>query len=164
MATRVYVVAGLISAVTAASVSLAVVRWVQPPAGPSAAPGGGNDTTVSPRPSPTTDAERTADRKYAKQVCLGFLTALRSFDSETVRAFCTPAYRKQVTGPAAAKDSSWEIKTEAMAADGREASFQGTYHSAQEGRRRFVVVVVRQPVGNQERWLVDAFAVVDLGK
>jgi hypothetical protein len=154
MATRVYVVAGLISAVTAANVSLAVVRWVQPPAGPPAAP----------RSSPTTDAERRADRHYAKQVCLGFLTALRSFDPETVRAFCTPAYRKQVTGPAAAKDSSWEIETEAIAADGREASFQGTYHSGQEGRRRFVVVVVRQLVGDQERWLVDAFAVVDLAK
>ena len=46
MATRVYLVAGLMSAVTAAGVSLAIVRWVRPPAGPSAAaPAGGNDTT-----------------------------------------------------------------------------------------------------------------------
>jgi hypothetical protein len=163
MALRVYLTAGIISAVIAASVSWMVVRWAQPVVPPAASHGANNNPTGTPQPGPKTDAERRADLNYAKQVCQGFLTSLRSFDSDTVRAFCTPEYRKQVRGPGALRDSSWEIETEAMAADGREASFQGTHRSAAV-RRRFVVVVVRQPVGGQERWLVDAFAVVDLEK
>jgi hypothetical protein len=156
MALRVYVVAGIISAVTAAGVSWAVLR-LGSPTGP------GENTPLAPQPAPRPEADRKADQQYARQVCLGFLTALRSFDPDTVRAFCTPDYRKQVTGPVAYKDSTWEIETEAMAADGREASFQGIHHSM-KGRSRFAVLVVRQPHGGQERWLVDAFTVVDVDK
>jgi hypothetical protein len=99
------------------------------------------------------------DRKQARLVAEGFLTAITRPSVEQLHGFCTPAQRKRVdTITLPPGKVSWSIESEAIGAGGREATFKGQFDS-QTGKQTFIVLVIKFADAGQDRWLVDAFSV-----
>ena len=112
----------------------------------------------SPSVAKQTD-ERVSDLRQARFVAEGFLTALTKPNVEQSHGFCTPAHRKRVaTITLPAGKVMWTIDKEAMAANGREASFSG-YFDSSAGKQGLVVLVIKTMDAGQERWLVDACSI-----
>lgn len=100
-----------------------------------------------------------SDLKQARFVAEGFLTAITKPSVDQAHGFCTPDQRRRVaTITIPPGKLLWSIDTEGVAANGREATFKGSFDTSM-GKQTFVVLVIKVADKGQDRWLVDAFSV-----